>query len=85
MTSPDLPAIVSVLPGSLMDKWNATCTKQTMVAARDCLVSVNGVRGNSEELVDQLRRTGSFKLKVKKPHEYNISVQNRLAKTLGFG
>jgi len=65
--------VVSILPGAVT-AWNDAHPGTTVLQINDRIVAANGVRGDAQQLLTELKRSVEWKLAVLRPLELHVSL-----------
>jgi len=68
--------LVDAVQAGLVQRWNAANARHGMeVRKGDRIVEVNGVRGDSRQLVEQLNRDATMQMVIRRPEEFRVVVR----------
>jgi hypothetical protein len=72
-----------IIPGAVQ-AWNKTHSSQEGLKVHDRIKAVNGVRGETDKLLSELKSTTVWKLSVHRPEEIRVVVDCRKHPSLGL-
>eukprot|EP00931_Biecheleriopsis_adriatica_P054727 TRINITY_DN32236_c0_g1_i2.p1 TRINITY_DN32236_c0_g1~~TRINITY_DN32236_c0_g1_i2.p1 ORF type:complete len:243 (-),score=59.90 TRINITY_DN32236_c0_g1_i2:36-764(-) len=83
MTDPQIPTVLSIEPGSALERWNATCASASQVLQGHGLMVVDGKAGCAGEMIERLKKPGSCSMTFKRPVMRSVKFQ-KAGKPLGI-
>jgi hypothetical protein len=70
--------VVRVRPDGLLSAYNGGVDKELQLTPNDCIVEVNGVKGNTDAMVEKLKVDSKLKLSVRRLKPFEVSLDQRL-------
>lgn len=80
----DEQAFVDGITAGFIQEWNADKPRDRQLCPYDSIVGINGFRGDTKELLNEMRDTSQWCLIVRRPVELAISVDCDSSPTLGL-
>jgi hypothetical protein len=75
------PQVQSVDPGGPIGRWNESAPPAEVVKPGDFIIAVNGMRGSTQAMIQNLKEATSLQILVNRPLKFDVAVKK--AGTLG--
>lgn len=76
--------IVGILQGGAIQIWNDAHLDQPQLKVHDRIVEANGVRGDAEKLLSELKQSTNWDLRVQRPVEFHAIIERAGSHALGM-